>query len=248
MLKEENNTFWCLTKIKGVFAPNNPEIVQELLNNPNIKVKDINTLFKSLDNKQKEFIKNLLNFNSNYFEEAYKKNKLVMLIVGTNGSVERNLYDYCLTTQLFYKDNYIYYYKAHPATPIEDDKQKIDDLKKNNVIPIDSNIPFEVIYYFNQNISCSGYYSSGFIEVKKENLASLFEQYKKEGEYNNKFDYFCQYIKKDDKKYGQYLNDNDDGTVLEINTNKLIDFDYDFGIYLKNIKSIVYYKYNESKF
>ena len=153
-----------------------------------------------------------------------------------------------MTTQLFYKDDYIYYYKAHPATPIEDDKQKIDDLIKINVIPIDSNIPFEVIYYFNQNISCSGYNSSGFIEVKKENLASLFEQYKKDGEYNNKFDYFCQYIKKDDKKYGQYLNDNADGTVLEINTNKLIDFDYDFGIYLKNIKSIVYYKYNESKF
>ena len=248
MVKEENNTFWWLTKIKGVFAPHNPEIVQELLNNPNITVKDINTLFKSLDNKQKEFIKNLFNLNSNYFEEAYKQNKLVMLILGTNGSVERNLYDYCLTTQLFYKDDYIYYYKAHPATPIEDDKQKIDDLIKINVIPIDSNIPFEVIYYFNHNISCSGYNSSSFIEVRKENLASLFEQYKKEGEYNNKFDYFCQYIKKDDKKYGQYLNDNDDGTVLEINTNKLIDFDYDFGIYLKNIKSIVYYKYNESKF
>ena len=29
---------------------------------------------------------------------------------------------------------------------------------------------------------------------------------------------------------------NDDGTVLEINNNKLVDFEYDFGIYLKNLK------------
>ena len=107
---------------------------------------------------------------------------------------------------------------------------------------VDSNIPFEMILYFNPNISCSGYYSSSFLEVGKQNLKSLFGQYKQEGEYYDKFDYFCQYIKNNDKKYGQYLNNNTDGTVLEINNNKLIDFKYDFGIYLKNNKSIVYYK------
>lgn len=242
ILKEENNTFWWLTKIEGVFAPNNSEVLQELLNNPNIEEKNINSLFKSLDKEQKEIIKDLFDLNSNFFEEAYKQNKSVMLIIGTHANVEKNLYDYCLTTQLFYKDNYIYYYKAHPSTPIEDDQKKINNLKNISVLFVDSNIPFEMILYFNPNISCSGYYSSSFLEVGKQNLKSLFGQYKQEGEYYDKFDYFCQYIKNNDKKYGQYLNGNSDGTVLEINNNKLIDFKYDFGIYLKNNKSIVYYK------
>ena len=242
ILKEENNTFWWLTKIEGVFAPNNSEVLQELLNNPNIEEKNINSLFKSLDKEQKEIIKDLFDLNSNFFEEAYKQNKSVMLIIGTHANVEKNLYDYCLTTQLFYKDNYIYYYKAHPSTPIEDDQKKINNLKNISVLFVDSNIPFEMILYFNPNISCSGYYSSSFLEVGKQNLKSLFGQYKQEGEYYDKFDYFCQYIKNNDKKYGQYLNGNSDGTVLEINNNKLIDFKYDFGIYLKNNKSILYYK------
>ena len=242
ILKEENNTFWWLTKIEGAFAPNNSQVLQELLNNPNIEEKNINSLFKSLDKEQKEIIKDLFDLNSNFFEEAYKQNKSVMLIIGTHANVEKNLYDYCLTTQLFYKDNYIYYYKAHPSTPIEDDQKKINNLKNISVLFVDSNIPFEMILYFNPNISCSGYYSSSFLEVGKQNLKSLFGQYKQEGEYYEKFDYFCQYIKNNDKKYGQYLNGNSDGTVLEINNNKLIDFKYDFGIYLKNNKSIVYYK------
>ena len=99
ILKEENNTFWWLTKIEGAFAPNNSEVLQELLNNPNIEEKNINSLFKSLDKEQKEIIKDLFDLNSNFFEEAYKQNKSVMIIIGTHANVEKNLYDYCLTTQ-----------------------------------------------------------------------------------------------------------------------------------------------------
>ena len=130
ILKEEKNTFWWLTKIKGVFAPNNPELLQELLDNKNISEKEIKNLFISLDVEQKEIIKNLFNLNSNFFEEAYRKNKSIMVFVGTNNYLEGNLIDYCLTSELFYKDDYIYYYKAHPATPIENDRAKIEKLKK----------------------------------------------------------------------------------------------------------------------
>ena len=244
ILKEEKNTFWWLTKIKGIFAPNNPEALHELLNNKNILEKDTKNLFISLGDEQKEIIKNLFSLNSNYFEEAYKKNKSIMVVVGTNSNLEGNLVDYCITTELYYKDDYIYYYKAHPETPIENDKAKIERLKKINITYVDSNIPLEMIMYYNPNISCSGYYSSSFIEVDKKKLKALFEQYKKEDEYFNKFDYFCQYIKKDEKKYGKYLKENNDGTVLEINKKKLIEFKYDFGIYLKNNKTIEYYTYN----
>ena len=242
--KVEKNSFWWLTKIKGVFAPNNPTILEELLNDSKIELKDLNYLFKSLNDEQKEQIKDLFNFNSNFFEEAYKLNKSVMLIAGTTEHVEYNLYDYCLTTELLYKNDYIYYYKAHPQTPIENNQTKAEKLKNIGITPIDSNIPLEVIIFFNPNIFCSGYYTSSFIEVGKEVLKSLFDQYKKEDEYFSKFDYFCKYIKKDNQKYGQYLENNNDGIIIEINKQKLIDFEYDFGVYLKDINSIKYYKNN----
>jgi len=242
--KVEENSFWWLTKIKGVFAPNNPTILEELLNDSKIELKDLNYLFKSLNDEQKEQIKDLFNFNSNFFEEAYKLNKSVMLIAGTTEHVEYNLYDYCLTTELLYKNDYIYYYKAHPQTPIENNQTKAEKLKNIGITPIDSNIPLEVIIFFNPNIFCSGYYTSSFIEVGKEVLKSLFDQYKKEDEYFSKFDYFCKYIKKDNQKYGQYLENNNDGIIIEINKQKLIDFEYDFGVYLKDINSIKYYKNN----
>ena len=244
MVKEEKNVFWWLTKIKGAFVPNNPILLEELLNNPNIILKELNILFKSLNEEQKEQLKNLFNFNSNYFEEAYKLNKSVMLIAGANDNVENNLYDYCLAIKSFYKNDYIYYYKAHPHTPIENNKKKIDNLKKIGVIPIDSDIPLEVIMLFIINISYSGYYSSVFIEVEKEKLKALFEQNKKEDDYFNKFDFCCQFIKKDNEKYGKYLENNDNAVILEINKKKVVNLAYDFGVYLKNYNSIIYYKYN----
>jgi hypothetical protein len=39
IIKEENNTFWWLTKIKGLFAPNNPQVLEELLNTSNYILK-----------------------------------------------------------------------------------------------------------------------------------------------------------------------------------------------------------------
>ena len=130
VLKEEKNAFWWLTKIKEVFCPNNPALLEELLNNKNIVLKDLNYLFKSISGEQREQIKSLLNFSSNYFEEAYKQNKSIMLFTGTYDSYEYHFYDYLLTTELFYKNDYIYYYKAHPVSPVENNPKKIENLKK----------------------------------------------------------------------------------------------------------------------
>ena len=87
-----------------------------------------------MNDEQKEEIKDLFNFNSNFFEEAYKLNKSVMLIAGTTERVEYNLYDYCLTTKLFYKNDYIYYYKAHPQTPLENNQTKAEKLKNIGIL------------------------------------------------------------------------------------------------------------------
>ena len=248
IIKEEKNINWWLTKIKDLFAPNNPKLLEELINNKNIVLKDLNFLFKSLNNEQKEQIKSLLKFNSNYFEEAYKLNKSVMLFAGTYDFNEFNFYDYLLTAELFYNNDYLYYYKAHPVTPIENNPGKIENLTKINITSIDSNIPLEVIFYFNPNISLSGYYTTSFMEIEKEHLKALFAKNKTEGYYFDKFDYFCHYINNESEKYGKYLGNNSDGIVLEFNNKKLIDLKYDFGIYLKNNNSIKYYNYNESYF
>ena len=78
-----------------------------------------------------------------------------------------------------------------------------------------------MIIYYNPNISCPGYYSSAFIDIGEKNLKALFEQYKKEDEYYNKFDYFCQYIKKNEEKYGKYLKDNDVLKAIDLLTKDL---------------------------
>ena len=44
IIKEEKNVFWWLTKIEGLFAPNNPILLKEILNNNHILLKDINHL------------------------------------------------------------------------------------------------------------------------------------------------------------------------------------------------------------
>ena len=49
--------FWWLTQIQGVFAPNNPVLLEELLNNKNIVLKNLNTLFKALNSEPKEQLK-----------------------------------------------------------------------------------------------------------------------------------------------------------------------------------------------
>ena len=242
VVKEEKNVFWWLTKIKGLFAPNNPKMLEELLNNDHIVLKEINYLLSSLNESEKFQMKQLFNFNENYFEEAVKSNKLIMVIAGTYQPEENNLYDYCRALKKFYGDEYFYYYKGHPHSPTENYPDKQKELKKINVIPIDSSIPLEIIYFFNQDIFFSGYYTSSFIEIKNDTLKGLLDQTKIDNIYYNKFDFFAKYTSKDNSKYKKYLGGKD-RIVIEINKDKLINFGYDFGIYIKDNNIINYYNY-----
>ena len=47
-------------------------------------------------------------------------------------------------------------------TPIDNYPDNQKELNKIDIIPIDSMIPLEVIFFFNQNIFLSGYYTSSF--------------------------------------------------------------------------------------
>ena len=242
MIKEEKNIYWWLTRIKGLFAPNNPEVLQDLLNNSHILLKETNKLLKSLNETEKVYIKLLFNFNENYFEEAIKNNKSIMLIAGTYNQNEKNLYDYIKATEIYNGLDYFYYYKGHPVTPTENYPYKISNLSNINVTSIDSNIPLEIIYFFNSNISVSGYYTSSYIEMKNETLKILFN---KEIDNEKKFDIYSNYITKENEKYGKYLENNKDGIILNINKDKLKNNEYNFGIYLKSENRIKFYE-NES--
>ena len=100
-------------------------------------------------------------------------------------------------------------------------------------------IPLEVIFFFNQNIFLSGYYTSSFLEIEKENLKGLFHQIRKEEDYFKKFDLISKFTISSDSKYKKYLNGRD-GIILDINKDKLINFEYDFGIYF-NTNEIIFY-------
>ena len=164
-----------------------------------------------------------------------------MIITGTTDHTEKNLIDYSTALQCFYGSKYIYYYKAHPETPIEGNEKKINKLKAINVIPMDSNIPLEVISFFMKDINHSGYYSSTFIELDEDLLRNMFNHKKEEGDLYDKFDFFSSYIKKNDKTYGKCLGDNSDGILLEFNKKKLVNMSYNLGIYLKMENKINYY-------
>lgn len=242
--REEKNIYWWLNKINGLFAPNCPQALQDVLNTPHIYLKDTKNLLNALNDTEKDAIKKLYNFNSNYFEKAENLNKSVMVIAGTWHKYETNLYDYCKSIAAFYGDEYIYYYKGHPESPTEHYPDKMKALDDINVTVVDSTIPLEIMFFFNSYIYCSGYYTSAFIEMKNETLKALINQERKDEEYFNKFDFYGQYIKKDDKKYGKFLDNNDDGIILDFNKNKLTRFEYDFGIYLKDRNIIKYFKKN----
>ena len=242
IVNEEKNVYWWLTKIKGLFAPNNPKMLDELINNKHILLKDTQHLLSLLNESEAYQIKNLFNFKENYFEEASQKNKSIMVIAGTYHQNENYFYDYCKALKKFYRQEFIYYYKGHPLTPTENYPDKQRDLKNINITTIDSIIPLEIIFYFNPEIYLSGYYTSSFIEIKNKTLKALFDQFKKDEDYFKKFDFFMKYIDKNDTKFGQYLNATD-GIVLDLNREKLKYFEYDFGIYYKEDNIINYYNY-----
>ena len=241
MVKEEKNVFYWINKINGTMAPNNKEILKEILNLPSIKLKDINTIIKNLNISQIENLKKLFNFKNNYFEEAEKQKKEIMLIIGTID--EYNTTNITRAIKKYYGNKFIYYYKPHPGLGIIQVEEKMKAFKNLNITNIPNDLPVEIIFFFIPNIYVSGYSSTSFISLDKNKCCALYNYKKTKGSYFDKMDFFISYVNKNDVNYGKNVKGNDN-FVLEFNTG--ICF-CDYAIYEPSFDKLTYYNFTKNK-
>ncbi|MDR1791655.1 MAG: hypothetical protein LBR20_08435 [Propionibacteriaceae bacterium] len=116
--------------------------------------------------------KSLFNFSDEYFAKAKEVGKPAMVFIGTHVTSEGGLFgDYASYVMKYYGDQYVYYYKGHPATPAQLYPDKLAELEKLGIIDVDSSIPAELILFFNPDIYLSGYQSTTFASVTDRDKA-----------------------------------------------------------------------------
>lgn len=177
--KEESNVEWWLARVNDTLQIPDAEFLAEVkaqAGDPNgcIKVKSMNAMLNDLKSKGEASVnafKKMYKFNNSMFSEAQKQNKKVMLILGTLIDLEENFEDYVKFVKAYYGDNYIYYYKGHPATPTALSAAKTAQLSKLNLTDVESSVPAELIMFFNPDIYLCGYQSSTFLSVTNDDKA-----------------------------------------------------------------------------
>ena len=183
MATEEPNVQWWLTRISGTLANNNPDMYAKVEANEKIKVKDLGTLLKNIQNDEsenpymsEETLKKLYNFSDDMFEKAAKNGKKIMVILGTWTDTENASYfdQFVRATMAFYGDGYEYYYKGHPKNPTGTVKGKMEKLNAMGLTDVDSTIPAELIFFFNPEAFCSGYGSTTFVSLTPEKSCAIF--------------------------------------------------------------------------
>ncbi len=153
----------------GAIARSNPKVVQ----------KSIATMLTSLQAKGPDTVaafKALYNFNDGYFSEAAKQGKKVMLLLGAwdGRSMPIEITDYARFAETYYGSDYLYYYKGHPATPMELYPAFATGLDEIGVTPIDASIAAEIVLFFNPDIYLSGFASTTWQSVSGDMAATLF--------------------------------------------------------------------------
>lgn len=119
--------------------------------------------------------KALYNFNNQMFEEAKAKGKKAMMILGSRTTSEPGygtFSAYAKFLMMQYGDEYVYYYKGHPATPTALHPEKQAELNKLGIADVESSIPAELILFFYPDIYMAGYSSSTFQSVEKDEMAT----------------------------------------------------------------------------
>ena len=250
MVKEEPNVEWWLTRINGTMATNNATMFAELSANEKVKVKDLNSLLKALDDTQKQKVKDLYKFSDTMFEKAEKEGKEIMVILGTWTVTEdaNNFAEYVGATIANYGDKYVYYYKGHPKNPTQSVPGKLEKLNKMGLIDVDSTIPAELILFFNPDAFVSGYSSTTFVSTKADKCCALFKVPKNissgdEMSYKDNMQVFMTKVTSDNATYGSIVT-SDKCILLEYkDTTK-----YDIAIYDANKNTMKYYKVNGDNF
>ena len=157
----------------NVIVPKNPKIID-------ISISTL--LTKNIQNPgNTEEFKALYNFNDGFFSEAEEQGKDAMVFLGSRVTSEPDFENYCRFVMTYYKDDYIYYYKGHPATPTDLYPQKQEQLAGLGITDVDSSIAAELILFFNPEIYLSGYASSTYASVPVGMGKGMFNMTKEAG-------------------------------------------------------------------
>lgn len=253
VLASEPNAQWWVAR-NNLFTSGDNNVFAEKIRAA-VTVKNVNTLLQNLSAKGEATVsafKNLYNFNDGYFNEAQKQGKKAMMILGTYVYNEKGFDDYARLTQLYYGDEYLYYYKGHPNTPTGLYPNKQAELDELGIDDVDSNVAAELILFFNPEISLSGYGTSTFNTASSEMACGLYNMDKKKAlaypgvDYNG-IDWFASAITTSTDSKIRDLCPNDNTCYLvEFSDELLASDEYDLAIFNATKGNLKYYSLDKN--
>ena len=175
--EDDNTTLWVARKNKDTYNSNNSVdgefVTKYVLGCDSIQQKNIKDFLMALGTNEQAEFKRLYNFGGQMFEKAETENKKIMMILGSRVTAEPGFEANAKFLQLQYgHDEYVYYYKGHPATPTEMYPEKKAQLDRLGIIDVNSSIAAELILFFYPQLHMAGYSSSTFNSVSDAEMAA----------------------------------------------------------------------------
>lgn len=226
----------------GKQAQNDPKVVRVYID------RMLRNLQEEGDGAVSEF-KALYNFSDTYFSSAREAGKQIMMFLGTTVPNEAGSFgDYARFAMAYYGDDYVYYYKGHPATPTDLYPEKQTELDALGITDVDSSIAAELILFFNPDIYMSGYASSTYASVSDPRMAKgLFRTTKASAlssttsDYSI-MDYFISPISNDtDQEIKDICKEGDNNYLVEFSESMYPEIDYTIAIWDSSTSTISYY-------
>lgn len=227
--KGSANVRWILSRIrtnenlKPVFAKDK-DFANEIKNNS--EELGVGTLFGQLTEEQKTSLKEMYKFNDGIFEKAKELDKKVMVIIDgrwepDNAEKIEKFKNYFSATMDYYGDEYVYYYKGHPATALEglDQKQAMYEEMRSrgyDVEEADAGINAELFIFFMPEVNMCGYGSTTYDSANGNICKTLWgskEEYKN-AVYYSYFDTFMTVIARGTSNYNGITLDVEKNYVL----------------------------------
>lgn len=206
--------------------------------------KSLNTMLNELTSKGPDVeaaFKAIYHFSDDMFSEAQEQDKKVMMFLGTRVTNETNFETFAKFIMAYYGDDYVYYYKGHPATPTDLYPDKQSELADLGIIDVDSSINAELILYFYPDIYMCGYPSSTFDSVDSPEMAcALFNVTKAAGSgmYGGIVQMFLTAVDSTNATYGSLCPAGDTCALVEFKDTT----EHDIAIWDANTETITYYK------
>lgn len=173
------NVEWWVARTNGTLVlPNDTTgFVAKASADPQVKIKAMNTMLAGIQEKGEKEVKEfqaLFNFNGEMFADAEIQDKPVMLFVGSRATGEDSFEEFAKFVVAYYGDDYVYYYKGHPATPTALYPEKQEQLDRLGIVDVESSIPAELIFFFYPEIFAAGYSSTTFQSVNADKTLCYF--------------------------------------------------------------------------